>query len=63
MLIEGTATLSTDLGALREWATRIAARYMGADRAGEFGARNAVPGELLVRVAPTHIVAQRDVAD
>ena len=63
VLIEGTATLSTDTSELREWATRIAARYMGADQAREFGARNGTPGELLVRVAMTHVVAQRDVAD
>ena len=31
----------------------IGARYMGADRAEEFGRRNAVAGELLVRLTPT----------
>lgn len=36
---------------------------VGADRAGEFGARNAVPGELGVRITPTHIVARADIAD
>jgi hypothetical protein len=30
---------------------------MGEDRAEEFGARNGVPGELLVRLRPTRIVA------
>ncbi|CAM5640243.1 hypothetical protein SHIRM173S_06753 [Streptomyces hirsutus] len=33
-----------DPGDLVRWATRIAARYMGQDRAEEFGARNGVPG-------------------
>ena len=38
-------------------ATRTGARYMGADRAEEFGRRNAVPGELVVRVRPTKVIA------
>jgi hypothetical protein len=44
------------------WATRIAARYMGADQAEAYGRRNAVPGEALVRVTPTKIIAEKDVA-
>jgi hypothetical protein len=35
---------------------------MGADRADEFGRRNAVPPELVVRITPTRIVAKVDVA-
>jgi PPOX class probable F420-dependent enzyme len=60
--IDGTATLSDDLDAMRHWATLIANRYMGADRAAAYGERNAVPGELLVRVHPTKIVAEKDIA-
>jgi PPOX class probable F420-dependent enzyme len=63
VLVEGTATLSDDLAELRRVATAVGGRYMGADRAGEFGARNAVPGELVVRITPTHIVARADIAD
>ena len=63
VMIEGTATLSEELGQLRHWATRIGGRYMGADRAEEYGARNGVPGELLVRVRPTRVVAWADIAD
>ncbi len=37
-------------------AIRIAARYEGADRAEDFGRRNAVAGELLVRLRPTSVV-------
>ncbi|GAA0342396.1 PPOX class F420-dependent oxidoreductase [Actinoallomurus spadix] len=59
----GEASLSDDLGELRRWATALGGRYMGADRAEEYGARNAVPGELLVRVRITKVVAQRGVAD
>lgn len=61
--VEGDATWSDDLEQLRYWASRLGGRYMGADRAEAFGARNAVPGELLIRVTPTHVVAERDVAD
>lgn len=62
VVIEGEATLSDDLAELGRWAAVIGSRYMGADRAAEFGARNGVPGELLVRIRPTHVVAQRDIA-
>jgi PPOX class probable F420-dependent enzyme len=61
--IDGTARLSDDLEEVRAWATRIAGRYMGVMRAKAFGARNGVPGELLVRVTPTHVVAQARITD
>jgi PPOX class probable F420-dependent enzyme len=60
---EGDVSLSDDLDTMRYWATRIAARYMGEDQAEAYGTRNAVPGELLVRVHPTKIVAMSGVAD
>ena len=61
--IEGDVSLSDDLDTMRHWATRIAARYMGEDQADAYGRRNAVPGELLVRVHPTKIVAMSGIAD
>jgi PPOX class probable F420-dependent enzyme len=63
VLIEGTATLSDNLDEVRAWATRIAGRYMGSLRAKAYGARNGVPGELLVRVTPTRVVARAGIAD
>jgi PPOX class probable F420-dependent enzyme len=63
VMIEGTAALSDDLNALLVWATRIGGKYMGADQAKAFGKRNAVPGELHVRVTPTKIVAHAGIAD
>jgi PPOX class probable F420-dependent enzyme len=63
VLIEGTATLSDDMDAVRAWATRIAARYMGRMRARTYADRNGVPGELLVRVSPRHVIGQSGVAD
>jgi PPOX class probable F420-dependent enzyme len=61
--IDGEAELSDDPGAMLEWATRIAARYMGPDLAERYGRRNAVPGELLVRVRARRIVSEAGVAD
>ena len=61
--LQGRAELSDDLDTLRVWATRIAARYMGADRAQEYGDRNGVPGEVLVRVRIEKAVALAGVAD
>jgi PPOX class probable F420-dependent enzyme len=63
VMVEGEASLSDDLVAMLPVATAIGARYMGADRAEEFGRRNAVPGELLVRVRLTRVLAEADVAD
>jgi hypothetical protein len=48
--------------ALLDWATRLAGRYMGADRAGEYGRRNGVPGELLVRLRIERVSAHADIA-
>jgi PPOX class probable F420-dependent enzyme len=61
--LDGEATLVDDLDEVRTWAARIGGRYMGADRAEEYGARNGVPGELLVRVRVHHAVVELDVAD
>jgi PPOX class probable F420-dependent enzyme len=61
--LEGPVTLSDDLDQLRRWATLIGGRYMGEDRAEAFGARNAVPGELLARLTPTRVTSAKDLAD
>ena len=61
--VDGVAEIGDDPAELRAWATRIGGRYMGADEAERFGARNGVPGELLVRVRPSRVVAQADIAD
>jgi PPOX class probable F420-dependent enzyme len=60
--IRGRVTLSEDLEELLRFATCIGGRYMGADRAEEFGRRNAVPGELLVRLRRERVIATADVA-
>jgi hypothetical protein len=57
VIIEGAAQLSDRLEDVRAAATRIGGRYMGEGRA-----RNGVPGELLIRLTPARIIAQRAVS-
>jgi PPOX class probable F420-dependent enzyme len=61
--VSGPVTISTDPDELLDSATRIAARYMGEQRAEEFGRRNAVEGELVVRLRAEHVVAVSRLAD
>ncbi len=63
VIVEGVASLTADDPDLLLWATRLGGRYMGEDEAEAFGRRNAVPGELLVRVAPTKVLAYMNIAD
>ncbi|AWI32454.1 PPOX class F420-dependent oxidoreductase [Streptomyces tirandamycinicus] len=63
VVVQGRAELGEDAEQLRHWATRIAARYMGEDRAEEYGARNGVPGELLVRMRVDKVQALAGLAD
>src|SRR5947209_8613878 len=60
--IEGTAAFVADSEALLYWATRIGGRYMGADLAKAYGKRNAIESELLVRVTPTRVIFNKDIA-
>ena len=55
--IRGRVRLSEDLEEMLRFASAIGGRYMGADRAEEFGRRNAVPGELLVHLHPDRVIA------
>jgi PPOX class probable F420-dependent enzyme len=61
--VTGSVVLSDDIDEVRRWAARLGGRYMGADRAEEFGARNGVPGELLVRLVAAKVDAWRAIAD
>lgn len=63
VVFEGIAEPTENDPDMLYWATRIGGRYMGVERAEEFGRRNAVPSELLVRVTPTKVLAYRNVAD
>ncbi|MCI2421275.1 PPOX class F420-dependent oxidoreductase [Saccharopolyspora sp. K220] len=58
--VQGIAETSEDPAELLRTATEIGGRYMGRDRAEEFGRRNGVPGELVVRIRPTKVIAAFD---
>ena len=47
---------------LFRFATKIAQRYMGKENAELYGRRNSTEGEVLVRINPTRIIAEKDVA-
>jgi PPOX class probable F420-dependent enzyme len=57
------AGLHEDPDEMLPWSTAIGARYMGADQAEQFGKRNAVPGEYLVRARITKVIALGALAD
>ena len=61
--VQGIASISEDPEDVLDIATRTGARYMGADRADEYGRRNGVPGELVVRLRPTKVLKTFDVAE
>jgi PPOX class probable F420-dependent enzyme len=61
-MLSGRVQISEDPGLLLRWATDIAARYMGEDRAKEFGVRNSVPGMLLVRMRIEQVSAYAAIA-
>ena len=58
--VDGTASTSTE--DLVYWATETSRRFVGEDRAEEYGRRNGVEGEVIVRVTPTRLVGQTDLA-
>jgi hypothetical protein len=45
-----------------KWATKIAERYMGKSNAEAYGRRNSGEGAVFVRIKPTRILAEKDVA-
>lgn len=47
---------------LFRFATKIAQRYMGKENAELYGRRNSTKGEVLVRIKPTRIIAEKDIA-
>lgn len=61
VLVEGTVEISDDLEEVRRIATIIGGRYMGEDEAEEFGARNGVEGELVVRLHIERLVGRDDI--
>jgi PPOX class probable F420-dependent enzyme len=61
--IHGTAKIVRQkYNELFKWATKIARRYMGKDNAAAYGKRNSMEGAILVRIKPTKIIAEKDIA-
>ena len=48
---------------LFKWATKIAERYMGKDKAEAYGKRNSGEDEVVIRIKPTRILAEKDIAN
>lgn len=64
VLLEGRVELlDASPEASRHWATIIGGRYMGADRADEFGKRNGIDGEWVMRMIPDRVTAYKNVTD
>jgi PPOX class probable F420-dependent enzyme len=61
--VQGVAAVTEDPQDVLAIATRTGARYIGADRAEEFARRNAVPGEVVVRIRPAKVIAAFDISD
>lgn len=58
--VQGVAEVVEELDEVRRVAIALGGRYMGADRAEEFGSRNGVPGEIVVRIRPTKVNSTLD---
>jgi PPOX class probable F420-dependent enzyme len=63
VVVEGSVSIERDPAVTRRWATENGRRYMGEDRAEEYGARNGVEGEYTCRLTPASWVGVRDLAD
>ena len=63
VVLEGPVTIDNDLDQVRAWAARLGGRYMGEERAAAYGARNGVPGELVVRLRPERVTSAAALAD
>ena len=62
VIVEGVVSVGDEVQEREYWAEKIAERYMGADLADLYGKRNSVEGELVVRLRPTKVIAQADIA-
>lgn len=61
VMIEGRATISTDPDEVLRAATLNARRYVGPERAQEYGRLNGGPGMLLVRVTPQKVLSENNI--
>ncbi|MGI0044852.1 MAG: PPOX class F420-dependent oxidoreductase [Nitrososphaeraceae archaeon] len=62
--IHGTAKIVRQkYNELLKWNTRIAKRYMGKSNAKAYGERNSTESAVLVRIKPTKVIAEKDIAE
>lgn len=62
--IDGIAEIiSGEPSIIFKWAKIIAARYMGVDKAEEYGKRNSSEDELLIKIKPFKVIGQKDIAE
>lgn len=62
VLLEGRAeVLDCSVDAARRWGTIIGGKYMGVERAEEFGRRYGVEGEWVMRMVPEKVIAYKKV--
>lgn len=62
VIVNGIAKIMTNSRDLLIWTTKIAERYMGKELSLDYGKRNAVEGELIIKVIPTKINGQKDIS-
>jgi len=62
VIVNGIAKIMTNSKDLLIWTTKIAERYMGKELSLDYGKRNAVEGELIIKVIPTKINGQKDIS-
>ncbi len=61
--IDGIAEIiSDDPNEVFKWAKLIAARYVGQEKSEIYGRRNSAGGELLIKIKPIRVIAQKDIA-
>jgi PPOX class probable F420-dependent enzyme len=61
--IDGIAEIISDQPAeIFKWAKTIVARYMGCYKAEEYSKRNSSKGELLLKIKPSKVIGQKDLA-
>ena len=61
--IDGIAEIISDKPTeIFKWAKIIAARYMGNDKAEEYGKRNSSEGKLLLKIKTTRVIGQKNLA-
>ncbi|HXS60720.1 MAG TPA: PPOX class F420-dependent oxidoreductase [Candidatus Sulfopaludibacter sp.] len=63
VLVNGSAKVFSQPEDLLRWTTKISERYMGKELSLEYGKRNAIEGELLVKVIPTKINGQKNISN